>query len=579
MTCTLAGERATDVVTLTIEVNGSELPDTLAILAVEVLRQVNRIPCARLRIGDGDPAREDFAHSSGDLFVPGGEIAILAGYHGETEPIFIGAVLRQRAVARQSGSWLEVECRDPAFKMALTRRNRHFEDLTDSDLAEQLIGEHGLTAELTATSVTHPQLLQYQATDWDFMIARLEANGQLCVVEDGTVRSLVPSLDGEAETEVRYGVTLLELDAELDARTQTGAVLAASWDPAGQALEAVEAADPGWEGSGNLTVEDLTAATDRSEDTLWHGGVLASDALQAWADGVRLRARLAALRGRLRIQGSAAIRPGSLLELAGVSERFNGKVFVTGVRHELSQGDWISDAEIGLSRETHAEQFPVSHLPCAGLAPAVSGLQVGIVTQLADDPAGEYRIRVKVPVAGFDEQGVWARVATLAAGADRGSVFRPEVEDEVVLGFFHDDPAQPVVLGMLHSSAKAPPVEPSEDNHQKAYVSRSGIRLLFDDELAQVVLETPGGNRLTLSDDAGGISLEDQNGNTLVMDSDGIRLQSAQALELTAQTDLKGEGLNTEWKATTAFKAEGSASAELTSSGTLTINGSLVNIN
>ena len=41
----------------------------------------------------------------------------------------------------------------------------------------------------------------------------------------------------------------------------------------------------------------------------------------------------------------------------------------------------------------------------------------------------------------MDEQGVWARVATLDAGNDRGTFFRPEVDDEVVLGFFHDDPA------------------------------------------------------------------------------------------------------------------------------------------
>ena len=105
------------------------------------------------------------------------------------------------------------------------------------------------------------------------------------------------------------------------------------------------------------------------------------------------------------------------------------------------------------------------------------GLQVGIVTELAGDPGKEHRIRVKVPLAGMDEQGVWARVATLDAGDQRGTVFRPEKDDEVVLGFFHDDPAQPVVLGMLHSSAKAPPIEPTDDNDEKGYVSRSKIAL------------------------------------------------------------------------------------------------------
>ena len=57
--------------TLTISVDGTELPRTVPILGVEVVSQANRIPYARLRIGDGDAARGDFAESSGDLFVPG----------------------------------------------------------------------------------------------------------------------------------------------------------------------------------------------------------------------------------------------------------------------------------------------------------------------------------------------------------------------------------------------------------------------------------------------------------------------------------------------------------------------------
>ncbi len=574
-------EHGTDIVSLTIEVNGDELPRTVPIVGVEVVRQVNRIPYARLRIADGDPAVGDFPQSTGDYFVPGNELTVHAGYHGETEPVFTGIVLSQRLVVRRNTSWLEVDCRDPAFKMTLSRRNRYFEEVTDSDVAEVLLSEYGLSSDLTSTDVTHPQLLQYQASDWDFMLNRLEANGQIIVVDNGTVLSLVPALDAEPDATILYGATLLELDAQFDARSQSGAIRAVAWNPAEQVLTEAEATDPNWEGNGNLTAAEMTTATAREEDLLWHGGSLAADALQAWADGAMLRARLAASRGRARFQGLPVVQPGRVLELSSISERFNGNVYVTGVRHEFSGNDWITDAEFGLPRQMHLEQSEVNHLPAAGLVPAVSGLQVGVVTQLAEDPAGEHRIRVKVPIAGLDEQGVWARVATLDAGAERGTFFRPEVDDEVVLGFFHGDPAQPVVLGMLHSSAKPPPsdLEATEDNHQKAYVSRSGITILFDDDQAVLSVTTPGGNSLTLTDADSGIVLEDQNGNKLTMNSDGIEISSAQALKLVATTDLTGEGVNTEFKASAALKAEGTASAEVTSSGTMTVQGSLVQIN
>lgn len=50
MTRLLPLETNTDVVTLTLQVNGDELPGHLSILAVEVLREVNRIACARIRV-------------------------------------------------------------------------------------------------------------------------------------------------------------------------------------------------------------------------------------------------------------------------------------------------------------------------------------------------------------------------------------------------------------------------------------------------------------------------------------------------------------------------------------------------
>ena len=48
-------------------------------------------------------------------------------------------------------------------------------------------------------------------------------------------------------------------------------------------------------------------------------------------------------------------------------------------------------------------------------------------------------------------------LATLDAGKERGTFFRPEIGDEVVVGFLNDDPRHPVILGMCHSSAKPAP--------------------------------------------------------------------------------------------------------------------------
>ena len=263
----------------------------------------------------------------------------------------------------------------------------------------------------------------------------------------------------------------------------------------------------------------------------------------------------------------------------GIGKRFAGKQYVAGVRHTFANGNWETDVAFGLAPETHAATYPVSAQPAGGLLSAVNGLQIGIVTALQDDPDGEDRIKVRLPLVSDSEEGVWARLATLDAGDERGTFFRPEIDDEVVVGFLDGDPRFPVVLGQCHSSAKPAPETATDDNHIKGYVSRSKLKLTFDDDKKIVILETPGGNKLTLSDDEKTASLVDQNGNKVTLDDGGITLESAKDLTLKASGDVKLEGKNVECKAQTNFKAEGQAVVDVKSSGTLTIKGSLVQIN
>jgi len=242
--------------------------------------------------------------------------------------------------------------------------------------------------------------------------------------------------------------------------------------------------------------------------------------------------------------------------------------------------------QFGLNPELFAETYNFRPLPASGLLPAVSGLQIGIVTVLENDPDGEERIKVRLPLVSASEEGIWARIATLDAGKNRGTFFRPEIGDEVVVGFLSDDPCYPVILGMCHSSAKPAPEPAKDSNHRKGYVSREKMQFTFDDEKKIIVLETPGGNKLTLSDEDKGIVIEDQNGNKITLDDSGVKIDSSKDLILKASKDMNAEGSNIELKAQTGFKASGAGSAEVSGasttikgSATTTISGGVVQIN
>ncbi|MBV5348423.1 Rhs element Vgr protein, partial [bacterium] len=214
-----------------------------------------------------------------------------------------------------------------------------------------------------------------------------------------------------------------------------------------------------------------------------------------------------------------------------------------------------------------------------GLLAGVQGLQIGIVTQLENDPDGENRILVRMPIISDNEQGIWARVSTLDAGSDRGSFFLPEIGDEVIVGFINSDPDHPVVLGMMNSSAKAAPLTAADANNEKGFTTRSGMKFIFNDDKKSVILETPVGKKITVDEDAGVIKLEDENSNVITMDPDGIKMESNGKISLKAAQDITIEGMNVSIKASAQFKAEGSAGVELSTGAIAKIQGSMVQIN
>ncbi len=562
--------------------DGIQLGSELAVQSVFVSKSVNKIPTARLVLEDGSVAGQDFAASNRDELAPGAEIEIKMGYRGNYETVFKGIIIRHGIKSRQDDrSMLVLELKDQAVKMTIGRKNKYFKDSTDSEIIEEIINEYGLEKDIETTTVTHAEMVQYYCTDWDFIVTRAEANGKLVFAGDGKVTVREPDLGGTAVITLNYGQNIVEFDTEIDARSQFAGVSSAAWDSGSQEVIESEGADPGFPVQGNLDSDELAEVIGLDSDPLQHGGRINSEELQAWADARLMRSRLAKVRGRIKILGFNGIQPGDLVEIEGMGDRFNGTAFISSVGHRYGGGaTWFTELEIGLSPEWLTEQFDnVTDKPSSGLLPGVNGLQIGVVTAIHDDPDGENRIQVRLPMVDSENEGVWARMATLDAGDNRGSFFLPEVDDEVIVAFINDDPRDPVVLGMLNSSAKPAPLAAAEENDQKGFVTREELKLLFDDGKKSVTIETPNGNKVVLSDDDGAISLEDENGNKITMDSSGISLESASDITIKASGDVSVEGTNVNLKASASFKAEGSAGAELSTSAAAVIKGSIVQIN
>jgi uncharacterized protein involved in type VI secretion and phage assembly len=214
-----------------------------------------------------------------------------------------------------------------------------------------------------------------------------------------------------------------------------------------------------------------------------------------------------------------------------------------------------------------------------------NGIVIGLVSDL-DDEENLGRVKVTFPHL-EDQESDWARLAAPMAGAGRGTFFRPEKGDEVLVGFEHGDPRRPYILGSLWSQVDQPPTAtgPKTENNVRLIQSRSGHIFKWDDTKGKEKIEilSKDGHEVRLDDTPGSQKIEiiATGGQKVIIDTTGNQIQivcsNGQVKIEALNVDVQATGsINLESKGTMSLKAT-SVSVEATAN--LTLKGGVVLIN
>ncbi len=588
------------LVTFTIKVGGNTIPEDFEILSVYVEKKVNRISTARIVILDGEASTGKFEASSSPTFMPGGVLTIEAGYDTKNKLIFKGIITAQSIRINDNiGSVLEIECRDMAIRMIVGRKCLSFSQKKDSEIISSIIGTYdGLSSTVSSTPTTWPEQVQYFVSDWDFILARAEMNGMIVTTLNGTVNVSKPDANTTPVLTVGYGNGLFEFSADLNSVTQLSSVKAATWDYKNQAVDSGQASND-HAGPGNISSKKLSELIGVSGYQLQTTAPLEKTELTNWSAAQLVKSEYSKIQAEATFAGTNIPEPGDYITLTGIGDRFNGDHLISGITHTLSEGNWLTEAILGLSPLWFAEESDILAPPASGLLPGARGLLNGTVKKIFDDPETQYRILVDVPMFDMNGAGIWARLSNFYSTSGAGAFFLPEVGDEVILGFLNEDPRYPVILGSVYSSSKLKPyqtLQPNEKNQLKAIVSKSGIYITFDDVDKILTISTPAKNTMIFSDKDKQISIKDENGNSIVMSQSGIDIKSPKDINISAdqKVNIKGvqgiqvqssagdveiSGVNIKETANVQYSADGSATAKITSGAELTIKSAMVMIN
>lgn len=591
--------RATGLpLSLTITANGSVI-DSDRYVSVEIWSQANRVPRARIVIVDGELDTGEFPFSEGDSFVPGAEIKIAAGYDSDSTVLHSGVVVRHAIrIVPGASAQLIVDTADPLIKMTRTRHSGVKHKVSDAKLIADLVSAAGGTMGSNKAATDKAEaFVQAHVSDWDLMLVRAEASGCLVVVKDGKVDIISPTAASAPVLLLGFGDSIISFDGTADATALLGddAVKSRAWSYADQKVTEAGAQRTSVGVPGNLSAAKMAGVLEIDPFVQQTAAAQPEATLAGWSSAALMRAKLSQVTGTVTFQGSALVRPGSRVTLANLGARFNGDAFVSGVRHLLRDGNWLTTVELGMAADRFAGRDPgIVDPPAAGLAAPLKGLQTGLVRQVAEDPNGDFRVLVALPLID-GENGIWARLAQPYASKAFGWSFFPEVGDEVVLGFMNEDPASAVVIASVYSNQRPAKYVPNKENDVKSLVTRSKMEVNFNDKDIVLRISTPGGRYFELNDKTGTITLEDPDKNKLVMTKSQVDLISTARLNIKSTGDMNIDcGANL--KVTAGIKCDvsapqidvtadsklalmGTALASLKSSAMVEVTGALVKIN
>ena len=239
------------------------------------------------------------------------------------------------------------------------------------------------------------------------------------------------------------------------------------------------------------------------------------------------------------------------IENFSFAEQTLGSYIITEITHIIGSGNSYYNTFTALSATVPSLPAPEVPLPVAQTQQAV------VVSN--DDPKKQGRVQVKMNWQSGDMKTSWIRVMTPDAGmsdkvsTNRGFVFIPEKDDIVLVGFRHDDPNRPFVMGSLFNGNTG--AGGDSGNKKKSLTTRSGCTLTIDDDAGSILITDPSGSKVLLGGD-----------KTITIDSEEKITLHSKVIEIHADEKIDANGKTEASMTSDKIKIDGTTETAIKSS-------------
>jgi phage protein D len=228
--------------------------------------------------------------------------------------------------------------------LRMTRRTRSFAQMSDADVFRRIATDHGLTVQTDVSGASYEALTQVNQSDLAFMRERARGlDAELWV--DGSTLHIQSRRGRQNRTlQLTFGDRLREFVVTADLAGQRTSVYAQGWDVAAKSALRAEAGVSAISGELNgdkSGVSILASALGNRAESVVHTVPLSSAEAQAQADALMRASARRFVVGRGVSETDPQLRVGTQVDLRGLGPLFEGKYYVSQIRHVFDNANGI----------------------------------------------------------------------------------------------------------------------------------------------------------------------------------------------------------------------------------------------
>jgi len=431
----------------------------------------------------------------------GKKISLSYWQYGSENQVFSGIVTGLKNRKESGYGKLVITGHSPSILLENGRADRSFEQLSLSQIVKEIgvnypqEGKiHAEEQELNVRRVL-PYTVQSQESDFGF-IQRLATRYGEYFYYNG--KELIFGNKAEPVLELSEGRELIELEFELGLRAQGFSGLTYDAEKGESIQHNAQDVQTEWKENAlqAVAVQASKQLFGNAPKSVFSGSEKSQELEEMLLKEKENRESLIWVRGRSR---DSRLKNGSRAKLTDINGRAMETYRIVEIRHYYN-GDEYYNEFVGVSDVLHppyqdSGAFPKSHE------------QMGRVVENAD-PLGLGRVRVQMmwQEAG-SEKTPWIRLLQPHSGSGKGFYFVPEIGEEVLVGFQGGNAEKPYVIGTQYNG-KEKSGYADKENNIKAVHTRSGNRLLLNDETGDVSLESQKGQTIAIFYGNGNIEIK-----------------------------------------------------------------------